>query len=500
MMPDKPDMIIYGTGTVAERFLGSRSGLGTVWFASTNGGGEFHGQKILPAAAIARYPEAAVIVASSFRRQILETLTAIGIPDCQVSWYIAEQDRLASTDEIRSLWSEHASAASLRDRTKLLLHHVGGRGFGVALTAPAYFDRDLAYVLYEADADCARDMIEANPHENFHVLPYCLGRQSGPARLKIMSNACNSSLLDPAPEYGSYGCEVSLVGREGDMDVTGARYDVSFGNEIRVVRSVDVETRALDDLIGDGKLPYGAPPDVLSLDTQGSELDILLGARQTVRTGVLALATEIGFHALYRNQALFARLLDFADEEGFHFVSFASLQEISPFRAPVGQRGKGFIGFGDAMFLRRIETLDQLSPQPETRRIIGYKLAFIAVTLGHLEYAVQALDYADRQPGRSDELAATSYGPFLDRFRAIGKTMPPLYLNGERADLIDRMRRQDFPSSTTPSLAGPTTPLETLLTEHGFADIARIVRDRRLQGLPFALPAADSAPQGHFPS
>jgi FkbM family methyltransferase len=496
-MADQPDTIIYGTGSVAARFVAENiATLGRIVFASTQGGGEFRGQPVLNAQAIAHYPDATVIVASSFRRQILATLTEIGIDDRRIRWYIAEQDRLASTDEIRMLWTEHAQATSLRDRTRLILHHVGGRGFGVALTAPARFARDLVYVLYEADAECAREMSEINPHENFHILPYCLGRRSGPARLNIMSNACNSSVLEPAATYFPYHCEVSLSGREDGVDLAGAPYDVILGNDMRVVRQVDVETRTLDELIAAGKLPYGAPPDVLSLDTQGAELDILLGARQTVRAGVLALATEIGFHQIYSGQPLFARLLDFADAEGFHFVAFAQLQEMSPYRAPIGQRGKGLIGFGDAMFLRRIETLDGLTPDPELRRIKGYKLAFIALTQGCLEYAVQAFDYAAQQPSARTELAETVYAPFLDRLRETGASMPRLYLHNDRSELIKELRQRGSilpaPSTDENPLAAPVSPLEAVLAEYGFTELAETIRDRRRRDLPFAKQSSDT--------
>ena len=489
MMRDRPDTVIYGAGSVAERFLAvSNRSLGRIWFVSTVGGGEFRGQPVLPAEVIAQCPDADVIVASSFRRQILETLSAAEIDDRRVSWYIADEDRIASTEEIRMLWDEHARAASLRNPAKLMLHHVGGRGFGVALSPPARFNRDLTYVLYEADADCAREMAEANPHENFHVLPYCLGRENGRARLNIMSRPSNSSLLELAPAYGPYSCEITA---SDPTDSTGiARLDAIFEEEIKVARQVDVETRTLDDLVAEGSLPYGAVPDVLSLDTQGTELDILSGAVDAVRSGVLVLALEIAFHSFYQGQTQFARLLDFADDAGFHFGGFTNLREMSPYRAPLGQRGKGFTGFGDATFFRRIETLDSLNPDPKLRSIKAYKLALIALSLGHLEYAVQAIDYAHTQPGDISDLGETLYVPFLDRVRALGKAMPVVYLHNEVSSYFAEARQCEsatpLPSTIRNVLAAGTTPLEALLTEYGFTELAETVRDRRRQSIPFA--------------
>src|SRR5947207_3346335 len=59
------------------------------------------------------------------------------------------------------------------DHTKIFAHHVGGRGFGISFNCPPIFADDVIHVLYEADAQCAADMIKENNDPN-RILPYCL--------------------------------------------------------------------------------------------------------------------------------------------------------------------------------------------------------------------------------------------------------------------------------------------------------------------------------------
>lgn len=489
-MTEHLDTILFGTGAGAEQFLaGDPPGLGALGFASTTGGGTFRGQDIMPATAIAEHEHARVVVASSYRREILRTLERLDVVDARIDWFIPEENRIIPTAELRQIctWPEDDVIAA-----RLVVHHVGGRGFAVPFNVPWRFERDLVHVLYEADADCVRSMIATGMPPNIHVLPICLGAEDGTVPFHITRNPYGSSMLEPAPDFSEFYCESALTGQIDGIDVTGARHDLVYGHEIEIVRRIEVRTRALDSLAEMGELPLGALPDLLSLDTQGAEHAILIGARQTVRRSVLALVTEFAFEPVYRDQKLFARLLDFAAEAGFYFAGFLQLDEASPHRAPVGQRGKGFTAFGDALFLRRLDTLDGLDAAPATRRMKARKLAFIAITFGYLEYAFQALDYGDRQSAAPAGLQGTVYDVFLERLRDAALQMPAAYLPVERSDLVQGLRQRSETIARTNALAPLTeqsTPIETVLLEHGYRTIAEMVKDRRRAALPYAIEA-----------
>ena len=255
----------------------------------------------------------------------------------------------------------------------------------MAFNTSGAFLEDIVHVLYEADPDCANEMIVNNAQKNRYVLPYCLGKQDGLGKLNITHNPYGSSNHWPNPYYQEWACEIKLPEQI---------YDAVYGELFRVERTVDLKIRSLDSLAEDNLIPGSILPDFLSLDTQGTEFQILEGAEAIVRKGVLGIATEIEFHPMYSGQKLFSDLLTKLNELGFHFVNFLHVEEITPNRVPIGLRGKGFVAFGDGLFLRRLEELQSLAEDDDHLYVLAHKLAFIAVTYQQIEYGLKALDLA----------------------------------------------------------------------------------------------------------
>ena len=327
---------------------------------------------------------------------------------------------------------------------RIIAHHVGGRGFGVALNCPMRFSRDIVNILYEADEKCALEMIAQNTNENFHVLPYCLGLEDRIGKLHITNNPYASSNLKPNPEYDTYYCEVKLAGEIDGVPMQDTRYDAVYGNENKVVEVRDVMIRSLDALVRDGKVPGNLMPDFISLDTQGSELDILRGAETTFRDHCIALATEIEFHPMYERQALFSHIFDFALRHGFHFAGFTYLQEISPKRMPVGARAKGFLAFGDALFLRRIDSVKSIVRSANEQHLMLLKLAFVALNFGYLEYALLVLDAAEQAKPDSAlraRLMSRDCYRLLYELGQAAEALPAGFLHTQRSELVAERRK-----------------------------------------------------------
>jgi FkbM family methyltransferase len=327
----------------------------------------------------------------------------------------------------------------LQFEDRIVAHHVGGRGFGVALNCPPRLDKDLVHILYEADEVCARGMSDENKRDNFHILPYCLGKHEGPGKIFITRNAYASSNYEPSSEYSKYYCELHLDGEVDGVMLQNAVYDVVYGHDYSVVEVRDVDIRTLDGIMKADSGPACLPPDFLSLDTQGSELDILEGGQQTFREHCLALATEVEFHPMYKGQPLFSDLFDFALRHCFHFVGFTYLQEISPNRLPLGARAKGILGFGDALFFRNIESVQSIAKSQNALYLMLLKLAFIALNFGHLEFAMQVVDAADKakpDPAfRNRLLARDSYRLLYDLNKAVGE-LPASYPHFDRSNMV----------------------------------------------------------------
>jgi FkbM family methyltransferase len=410
----------------------------------------------------------------------------------------------------------------LEDR--IVAHHVGGRGFGVAFNCPDNLAKHVVHVLYEADETCARKMIEENKNDNFHILPYCLGEHDKPGKIFITKNAYASSNLEPNSDYSKYYCELHLDGEVDGVMLHNAVYDVVYGNDNSVVEVRDVDIRAIDSLMKAGEAPLGLAPDFLSLDTQGSELNILKGGAQTFHDHCVALATEVEFHPMYKGQPLFSAIFDFALRHGFHFVGFTYLQEISPNRLPLGARAKGVLAFGDALFFRNIDSVRSIASSQNELYLKLLKLAFIALNFGHLEFALKALDAADEAKPDPDLrgrlLARECYRLLYELKKAVGE-LPAHFphfdrskMIAERKAVLDRAQAQPIgvahpapappPPSRPPSgprPAGHNQRIRYLLLTNPPAAIAKLIRHFR--GPPRApvrlAPATGATPASPMP-
>ena len=378
--------------------------------------------------------------------------------------------------------------SELEDR--IVAHHVGGRGFGVALNCPPNLAKHLVHVLYEADETCAREMIKENKNENFHVFPYCLGEYNRPGKIFITKNAYASSNLEPSQAYAKHYCELHLDGEVEGVMLQNAVYDVVYGNDNSVVDVRDVNVCTLDYIMKATAVPQGLVPDFLSLDTQGSELNILKGGEQTFHNHCVALATEVEFHPMYKGQPLFSDIFDFTLRHGFHFVGFTYLQEISPHRLPLGARAKGVVAFGDALFFRDIESVRAVAKSQSELYLMLLKLAFIALNFGYLEFALQAVEAADATKADRqfrDRLLERDCYRLLDDLKRAVRELPASFphvdrskMIAERKAVLDRAQSQQAdgaqPAATSPpAIAGDGQPEQ---------------QDRRIRHLLFTDPGA----------
>lgn len=285
------------------------------------------------------------------------------------------------------------------------VHHIGGRFGHRAFPVISKFEQDVVNVLYDADGDCLAQIEEIYRRykSELHVLPYCLGHACELASFNINYDPYTSSLKDLNPAYGSF----YLFNRQYQ--------DYIFSETIRTMEKRDVNMVTLDHLFQSRTLSV-PPPDFLSLDTQGSEYEILQGAEQTLKLSVLALVIEVEFHQIYKDQKLFGDISKLLSQQGFHFVRFEGLSEMSLFRAPVGLRGEGFHTHTNALFLRQPDDLEMQNDEVR-RYLMLQKLAFIAIVFNQFEYGLECLrrsrSLAIRHPVLEEELREFAYYKFL---------------------------------------------------------------------------------------
>lgn len=171
--------------------------------------------------------------------------------------------------------------------------------------------------------------------------------------------------------------------------------------DIEPERVVSVPSTSLDKFLADRGLQR---PDLLKLDTQGSELDILQGAVNNL-SAVCMIDIEVEFNPIYSGQALFGEIDLFMRTHGFslwrlpalvHYApeTFPSLktpfQAVShPGRLETVNPGNGQLFWGQAHYVRS-EFLPT-SPRPLSADF-AYRAAVIASAYGYWDLALLVLE------------------------------------------------------------------------------------------------------------
>ncbi len=194
---------------------------------------------------------------------------------------------------------------------------------------------------------------------------------------------------------------------------------------------------------------------------------------------------------------------------GFDFVGFTQTVPYTPYRAGVGLRGEGYLLEADALFYRNPDRL--LKGQNPNRNSLLGKLAFIAMTSRHMEVAVRCLELIDRGYLESNR-QNNRYLALLDDCKKAISTMPvvmPLRFaefysfEESRARFLPKAERAAFYRDNKAAMEArlgdyletgrisvedvktlgraEETPVEIVLREYGFTDLAGLLREKRVK-------------------
>ena len=401
-----------------------------------------------------------------------------------------------------------------------VMHHVGARGGACGFALPPAFHADALNVLYEPDTDCLKQVEEriSGTALKTMVLPYALGEKPGRAAFNFHLDPYTNSFRRVNPRYAGYSKFTQQT-------------DYLYEETIKPLRQVELEVRTIDALArGNQPIP---PPDFLLVDTEGTAYEVLAGARDSLNARTLAVSVEVEFQPFWDGEKLFGDTWRLMDELGFDLVAFPMLSGASPHRAPVGLRGREFLICGDALFLRRVDALP--GADEDGRWVAANKLACLAFWLGYTEYGVKVLAAADGLTPRAEsraQAAKLSYMKFIADLRdAIAQTparLPPLFnarysaaaiqsrfepsyavtvagLKGRiKAHLIAHPRLLAAVRAMRRTIAKTAnaarnivrnarqwgaprhSAFERVFVKYGFAEIADVIRTRRLAEAPFA--------------
>ena len=238
------------------------------------------------------------------------------------------------------------------------------------------------------------------------VYPVALGDKAGEADLYLTALPNMSSFLRPDPkQFARFGR------KEGDAAVVST--------EKVSVETLDVLTRR-----------DGFRADVLKVDTQGSELLVLKGAGEALKSTLLA-EIEVSFFRRYADQPLFADIEAFMATHGFELIDLLKLKRyrssnslnIRNAGVPKKERS-GRIAYGDAIFLRSRETILAAARADSGASLLRAVVALVAY--GKADIAAQLVDEGEAflEPGQAAAI------------RKALKTLPP---SGGLGSLLDRL-------------------------------------------------------------
>ena len=165
------------------------------------------------------------------------------------------------------------------------------------------------------------------------VYPIGLGPAEGRATLHVTAMANMSSTLEPnADELRKYLKKPTHAQVEGSLEMDVVPLDALAERE-------------------------GLRIDALKVDTQGSELGILQGARACLSRSAVIAEVEVSFFQRYRDQPLFCDVAAFMAECGYQLIDLYRLKRyrwansfaIANLSLGAGQRA-GRLAYGDAIF------------------------------------------------------------------------------------------------------------------------------------------------------
>ena len=369
----------------------------------------------------------------------------------------------------------------IENENKLIVHHIGARSGTRGFPSLCAFENDIVNVLYDADVDCI-EQIKNNAQKTNStslVYPYCISDKNKTVKFNFNYDPYTNSIYPFNDEYKNHYLFYS-------------DHDYPLCQTIKTMETRQLNTNYLDDILCDKKIniPH---PDFLSMDVQGAEYDILKGANKTLNDSILGILLEAELHPIYKDQKIFGDIVKLLSEYGFMFIRFEDIQEMSPYRAPIGLRGKGIQFSSDALFLKKpdfIQSRDSLSI--ENKNLLLTKLAFISIAFNQVEHAIDCLEKRSSQASsQKSEQSKNTFDNFINKFELAVKSMPPYYPKTFNEKYTYQQSKDRFSSKPInieeeiepiPQilLDSSPTPVEEILLEYDLSECADLLKNIRL--------------------
>jgi FkbM family methyltransferase len=227
--------------------------------------------------------------------------------------------------------------------------------------------------------------------------------------LRKLGVPANFTYVDKALGYRREALTLNVTKRPGGTSIL--RPDHFFldqfdnSDAFEVVGTLECEASTLDAQLADLDIEA---VDFVKLDTQGSELFVLEGAHETLRSGVLGLEVEVELNRVYVDQPLFGDVDAFLRDYGFE------LFDCAPHRwGRWSGRGLDALAGGqpiwaDAVYLVGLPRFRELAAAVRDREALVAKMVAVCLLYGVVDYALEIVADAGESLAAeaSTELAA----------------------------------------------------------------------------------------------
>ena len=164
-------------------------------------------------------------------------------------------------------------------------------------------------------------------------------------------------------------------------------------HELEVIKSIQVNCDTLDNVLASNDIH---DVDFLKIDTQGSELQILEGARETLKSSIFGVDVEVEFSPVYKDQPLFPDVDKYLRDLGF------VLFDMDLARLKRKKYGK-FYSKGQVLWAHALYFRDFISNKEGSYKDIiinsekAIKTVAIAELHGFSDFALELLDFYNRR-------------------------------------------------------------------------------------------------------
>jgi FkbM family methyltransferase len=199
----------------------------------------------------------------------------------------------------------------------------------------------------------------------------------------------------PAIVGGTNGKQELRVYREPSYSSVlslSRRFQRLWSGDVPLDQAHEVDAVTVDEFLS---AHPAMAPDLLKLDTQGSELAILEGAQRRLAS-IGLVEVEVEFFPIYDDQPLAGDVMRFMSEQGFEllYLNRVFLSRSQVYRGP----SRGQVVFGDALFGKREDRLEAFTEE----QLVKY--AILLCHYGHLDIAWQLFQQFPELDRRVPEL------------------------------------------------------------------------------------------------